>query len=101
MKLIDKQTLRDLHRPGWAGARLVFAYTNLFVVTIAATVWATSEGLYPLVAVLILFQTFVMQAGLIGFHEAAHGSLCPIPVVNGYLGRTVGIFSFMSLTLYR
>ena len=35
------------------------------------------------------------------FHEAAHGGLCPWRPLNEYLGRAIGLYGFMSLTLYR
>jgi fatty acid desaturase len=63
--------------------------------------WALSEERYALLVPLMLGQAFIMHAYLIAFHEAAHGALCPVGVINGYLGRVTGALSFMSLTLYR
>ena len=56
---------------------------------------------FAIVVPLILLQAFVFHAYLIAFHEAAHGALCPVGAINGYLGRVIGMHSFMSLTLYR
>ena len=72
-----------------------------FFALLGAITWALSEGYYAPLVPLVLAQAFVMHAYLIAFHEAAHGALCPVGFVNGYLGRVTGLFSFMSLTLYR
>ncbi|MFM8271893.1 MAG: fatty acid desaturase family protein [Gemmata sp.] len=101
MKLVDKQLLLDLHKPGWAAFRLTVAYTSAFFALLAAVGWAVAGEQYALLVPLVLVQAFVMHAHLIAFHEAAHGALCPVGFINGYLGRVTGLFSFMSLTLYR
>lgn len=101
MKLVDKKLLLDLHKPGWAAYRLALVYTVAFFALLFGIAWAVDEGQYAVLVPLVLAQAFVMHAYLIAFHEAAHGALCPIGPINGYLGRVTGLFSFMSLTLYR
>jgi fatty acid desaturase len=98
---MDKQILLDLHEPGWGGFWLSQAYAVVYVALVAAIGWALAAERYALLAPLVLAQAFIMHAYLIAFHEAAHGTLCPIGFVNGYLGRVTGALSFMSLTLYR
>ena len=61
--------------------------------------WALDAERYAVLIPLVLVQAFVMQAYLIAFHEAAHGALCPVGAINGYLGRSAALFSFTSLTL--
>src|SRR4051812_35537464 len=100
-KLVEKQLLLDVHRRSWSAFWLTVAYTSVFVALWPA-IWFTLEsGNYWLLAALVLVQAFVMHAQLIAFHEAAHGALCPVPFINGYLGRAIGMMGFMSLTLYR
>ncbi|HEY1190525.1 MAG TPA: fatty acid desaturase [Gemmata sp.] len=101
MKRVDKRLLLDLHKPGWAAFRLALLYASVFFVLLGGIAWAVGESRYLVLVPLVVVQAFVMHAYLIAFHEAAHGALCPVPWVNGYLGRVTGLFSFMSLTLYR
>ncbi len=101
MKRVEKQLLLDLHKPGWAGYRLSQVYAGVFFALLGGIAWALAEEQYALLVPFVLAQAFVMHAYLIAFHEAAHGALCPVGAINGYLGRVTGLFSFMSLTLYR
>jgi fatty acid desaturase len=100
-KLVEKHLLRAAHRPSWAGFRLAILYAGAYFGCLAG-VWAALEFGAPLALVpLALVQAFVMHAYLLALHEAAHGGLCPVGFVNGYLGRVTGAFSFISLTLFR
>jgi fatty acid desaturase len=99
--LVDKHLLRDLHRPGWGACRLYLLYAVGVHVLFGAIYWAVAEGRVAVLVPLVLAQVFVFHAFLIAFHEAAHGTLCPVGWLNGYFGRLVGLTSFMSLTLYR
>jgi fatty acid desaturase len=101
MTHIDKQTLRELHRPSWRGTAFVAAFGTLFYALIGATLYCWSQELYWLVAVLVLANTLLSHSLVIAFHEAAHGSLCPWWPLNEYLGRVIGLSSFISITLYR
>lgn len=100
-KLVDKHLLRALHKPGWGGFWLAQLYTLASGALLLATGWALAEEQYVLLVPMILVQAFIMHAYLIAFHEAAHGALCPVGFINGYLGRVTGALSFMSLSLYR
>src|SRR5689334_15451815 len=100
-QLVEKQLLRELHKPSWAAFRLYQLYLGAFLALCVGIGWAVLNGHYLLLVPLVVAQAFVMHAQLIAFHEASHGALCPIPLVNGFLGRVVGVFGFMSLTLYR
>ena len=99
--LVDKHLLRDLHKPGWGAFRLFLIYGIIAHVLFGAIYWAVVEAQYALLVPLVLAQSFVMHAFLIAFHEASHGGLAPVGWLNGYLGRVIGISSWMSLTLYR
>jgi len=101
MRLVDKHLLRALHAPGWAGFWLTHLYIGAFFALVFGCAIAVQESAYTLLVPLIFAQSFVMHALLIAFHESAHGGLCPFRWVNGYLGRVIGISSWMSLSLYR
>lgn len=101
MTHLDKQTLRELHRPGWAGTWVILLYTAAFYVVSGVTAVCAAHGRYLLAVPLVLANVYVMHVFLVAFHEAAHGGLCPWRPLNEYLGRVIGLFGFMSLTLYR
>src|SRR5262249_31150026 len=50
---------------------------------------------------LVVVLSHLMHAHLIAFHEAAHGSLCPVGWFNDFLGLHVSLFNLLSLSLYR
>lgn len=101
MTHIEKQTLRDLHRPGWRGALFVLNFGTLFYVLVAATVYCLAEAIYWPIVPLFVANVYLSHSLVIAFHEAAHGSLCPWRPLNEYLGRVIGLQAFNSLTLYR
>lgn len=101
MTHIEKQTLRELHRPGWRGTWFVLGFGTLFYAVAAGIVYCLAEGLYLPMAALILANTYLSHSLVIAFHEAAHGSLCPWRPLNEYLGRVIGLNAFISLSLYR
>ncbi|QEL14526.1 fatty acid desaturase family protein [Limnoglobus roseus] len=101
MTHIEKQTLRDLHRPGWRGTWFVLGFGSLFYGLVAATAYCLSAQLYWALVPLIVANTLLSHSLVIAFHEAAHGSLCPWRPLNEYLGRVIGLQAFNSLTLYR
>lgn len=50
---------------------------------------------------LVVALGHLMHGHLVAFHEAAHGSLCPVRWLNEALGLFIGMFGLMSLSLYR
>ncbi len=58
-------------------------------------------GLYWLCVPLVLLASHFMHGLLIGFHEASHGHLRKSRFLNEVDGMIIGIFSFMSFSLYR
>ena len=100
-KLVDKNLLRELHKPGWGAFWLAQGYALLYFVVLTGIWYALDAGSYVALVALVLAQAFIMHAYLIAFHEAAHGALCPIGFINGFLGRLTGFISLMSLSLYR
>jgi fatty acid desaturase len=101
MTHIEKDTLRRLHRPGWGGTWVVLGHYVALTALCLAGGWAISERVHLLAGVAGLGIAYVMHAFLVAFHEAAHDSLCPWPPLNEYFVRVIGLFGFMSPTLYR
>src|SRR2546428_9884026 len=100
-----KARLRTLHQPHWSATWIWFGFLAVFGLVQALLVAALTElpaGWLQLAvsAVLVLVTAHLMHAHLIAFHEAAHGLLGPNRWVNDLLGSIIGIFSFMSLSLY-
>lgn len=100
-KLVDKNLLRELHKPSWGAFHLANGYVLLYLALLGATWYLLAAESYVALVPIVLAQAFVMHAHLIAFHEAAHGALCPVGFVNGFLGRLTGFISLMSLSLYR
>ena len=50
---------------------------------------------------LVFLMAHWMHGHLVAFHEAAHSLLAPRRGLNDFLGFLIGLFSFMSLSLYR
>jgi fatty acid desaturase len=101
-----KEFLYALHRPTWSGVGKWLAFLALFllleglllavlVVPFPPAAQWTAAGL------LVLALGHFMHAHLIAFHEAAHGSLCPVRRLNETLGVFIGIPALMSLSLFR
>ncbi len=63
--------------------------------------FAVHAGWFWAVAALILVASHFMHGALIGFHEASHGLLRKNRTLNEIDGLFIGIFSFMSFSLYR
>ena len=63
--------------------------------------FAYHHGLYWLCVPLVILVSHFMHGALIGFHEASHGHLRKSRFLNEADGIIIGIFSFMSFTLYR
>lgn len=62
---------------------------------------AVHHGQFWLAIPLVLLASHCMHGQLIGFHEASHGLLRSNKTLNEIDGVLIGIFSFMSFTLYR
>jgi fatty acid desaturase len=102
----SKEYLQELHRPDWSGTGVWLGFFTAF--------WLAEALLLALLlislpwywraigaGVLVLVLSHLMHGHLIAFHEAAHGTLCPVRRLNEGLGVLIGSMSFMSLSLYR
>src|SRR4051794_21677225 len=96
-----KSRLRAAHQPRWNGAWTWLAFLAAFAVVQGLLLASYWHGPVWLTALLMLPAAHLMHAHLIAFHEATHGSLFPNQRCNDAAGTLIGLFSFMSLSLYR
>src|SRR5690349_21723426 len=96
-----KLRLVESHRPTWFGFWVWVGFTAVFFGGQGVLAWCLVAGHWWAVPFLVLALGHVMHAHLIAFHEAAHGSLAPDRFANAAAGRFIGLFSLMSLSLYR
>jgi fatty acid desaturase len=95
------QTMEDLDPPHWV-SRAAFPILSLaLLLAQAALAVAVYHGWTWLAVALVLGVSHLMHGQLIGFHEASHGLLRKSRRLNDFDGLFIGIFSFMSFTLYR
>jgi fatty acid desaturase len=101
MARADRERLIELHEPRWSATGIWLVFAVSFFVIEGLLFWSVTAGAWWVAAPLILVLAHLMHAHLIAFHEAAHGSLCPLPWLNDALGMFIGIHSFMGFSLYR
>jgi fatty acid desaturase/ABC-type phosphate/phosphonate transport system substrate-binding protein len=97
----NKERLQDMHEPRWSSVFVWFSFASAFFVCLGLLFWSVTVGAWWFTWPLVLIVAHLMHGHLIAFHEAAHGSLCPDHRLNDILGLFIGMFSFMSLSLYR
>jgi fatty acid desaturase len=99
--LTDQPATEESHEPHWVcraaypilSLALILAQTGMAFALIHHQTW--------LIAILLIIISHLMHGQLIGFHEASHGLLRKNRRLNDFDGLLIGIFSFMSFTLYR
>src|SRR5436190_254109 len=101
MAHVDKEHLVEVHEPRWSSVFIWLGFTSIFFLCQGLLFWSIAAGVWWFSLLLVLVLAHLMHGHLIAFHEAAHGSLCPNPRLNDALGVFIGMFSFMSLSLYR
>lgn len=69
--------------------------------TQVALAFAVYQSWIWLAVPLVLLLSHFFHGALIGFHEASHGLLRKNRLINEIDGHAIGLFSFMSFTLYR
>src|SRR5262245_48842702 len=97
----NKERLHDKHEPRWSSAFIWLLFASSFFFCLGLLLWSLSAGTWWFTIPLVLIVAHLMHGHLIAFHEAAHGSLAPDPRLNDIMGVFIGMFSFMSLSLYR
>lgn len=101
MARAEREHLLEMHEPRWSSVLVWFLFLVVFVLCLGLLFWSLNAGAWWFVVPLVLVLAHIMHGHLIAFHEAAHGSLCPIPRLNDALGVFIGMFSFMGFSLYR
>ncbi len=92
----------ELHEPHWISRSAFQIVIILFLCTEIALVFVLKSGASLWLAVpLVLVTSHLMHGAAIGFHEATHGLLRRNRRFNEFDGVLLGVFSFMSFSLYR
>jgi fatty acid desaturase len=90
-----------VEEPHWV-TRAAFPILSIVLLLVQAGMGiALFHGQIWLVVLLVPVVSHLMHGQLIGFHEASHGLLRKSRRLNDFDGLLIGIFSFMSFTLYR
>ena len=90
------------HQPHWVGRSAFQIVVFLFLFTEIALAAVLHSGASVWLAVpLVLLTSHLMHGAEIGFHEATHGLLRRNRSFNEVDGVLLGVFSFMSFSLYR
>lgn len=88
--------------PHWVSRSAFQIVILLFLFTEIALAVALNRGASLwLVVPLVLIASHLMHGAAVGFHEATHGLLRRNRRFNEFDGVLIGVFSFMSFSLYR
>ena len=91
-----------LHEPHWVSRSAFQIVMFLFLFTeIALAAVLQSGASFWQAVLLVLITSHFMHGLLVGMHEAAHGLLRRSRRFNEFDGMLIGVFSFMSFSLYR
>jgi fatty acid desaturase len=92
----------ERQEPHWVGRSAFQIVIVLFLCTEIALAAVLQSGASLWFAVpLVLIASHLMHGAAIGFHEATHGLLRRNRRFNEFDGVLLGVFSFMSFSLYR
>jgi fatty acid desaturase len=95
------ETLLEPQQPHWVSRAAFPLLAAVFFLNQAALGNALYFGSVWFIVPLVLTASHLMHGMLIGFHEASHGLLRKSRRLNEIDGIIIGVFSFMSLSLYR
>jgi fatty acid desaturase len=87
--------------PHWISRAAFPVLVLVFFLVEAALGTAVYAGVIWMAVPLALVTSHLMHGIMIGFHEAAHGLLRKSRRLNEADGMIIGVFSFMSFSLYR
>jgi fatty acid desaturase len=99
--ITNAEDLSEMHEPHWVSRGAFHVLVGVFFFTEVALGWALHQRSYWLAVPLMLLCCHLMHGLLIGFHEASHGLLRTNRRLNEIDGIILGVFSFMSFSLYR
>src|SRR3984893_15137470 len=95
------ESLLDSPQPHWVSRAAFPILAAIFFLNQAALGTALYLGSIWFTMPLVVTTIHLMHGMLIGFHEASHGLLRKNRRLNEIDGIIIGVFSFMSLSLYR
>jgi fatty acid desaturase len=99
--ITNAEDLSEMHEPHWVSRGAFHVLVGVFFIIEVALGWALYQRSYWLALPLMLLCCHLMHGLLIGFHEASHGLLRTDRRLNEIDGIILGVFSFMSFSLYR
>lgn len=92
----------EVHEPHWISRSAFQIVVILLALTLLAIGIVLHSGISLWWAVpLMLVAAHLMHGAAVGFHEATHGMLRKNRTFNEFDGVLLGVFSFMSFSLYR
>ncbi|WP_395748897.1 fatty acid desaturase family protein [Prosthecobacter sp.] len=90
------------HEPHWLSRSAFQIVVILFFLTEGVMVWLLRRDASPwLLVPCVLVAAHLMHGAAVGFHEATHGLLRKNRKLNEFDGVLLGVFSFLSFSLYR
>lgn len=96
------ETSIEPHEPHWLGrSAFQIVIVFFFITEIGLAMILQSGASLWLALPLVLLASHFMHGAAVGFHEATHGLLRRNRRLNEFDGVLLGVFSFMSFSLYR
>ncbi len=102
MNATDASAAADLDEPHWVSRSAFQIVIILFALSELGLLAVLMSGASLWFAVpLVMVVSHLMHGAAVGFHEASHGLLRRNRTFNEFDGVLIGVFSFMSFSLYR
>jgi fatty acid desaturase len=95
------ETGEEPHQPHWVSQAAFPVISTAFGVTQVALAVALFNDMVWLSVLLVPIAGHLMHGHLVAFHETSHGLLGRNRLLNEISGVFLGVFSFMSFSLYR
>jgi fatty acid desaturase len=95
------EVMIEPNEPHWVSRTAFTSVTLMFFITQAALGFALYRSVYWLAVPLVLVSSHLMHGMLIGLHEASHGLLRKSRLLNEIDGIIIGVFTFVSFSLFR
>jgi fatty acid desaturase len=101
MKGVHKSRIADAHELHWPTVWVWFGFVITFFSFLGVMAWVLERGPGWAIVPLVFIVAHLMHAHILAFHEAGHGTLCPVRVWNEGIGLFIGTLSFQSLSAFR
>ncbi len=97
-----RESRSEPHEPHWLSRSAFQIVIIFFFITEIALAYLLQNGVSLWLTVpVVLLASHLMHGAAVGFHEATHGLLRKNRKFNEFDGVLLGVFSFMSFSLYR